>query len=76
MLVLPVAAQAVPDEEDHYTVDEYRYDRDGDTPMRVNDDPGNGGPQPTGVPLGSDLASVLVFVGGAWYARRRLQTTR
>ena len=37
------------------------------------DDPGNGGPAPTAVPLGSDAASAVVLLAGVWYARRRLR---
>lgn len=74
LLLIPLASRAARDEVDVYTIDDYRYDRDGPTSvMRPEDDPGNGGPAPTSIPLGSDLASTFVALAGAWYARRSLR---
>ncbi|MBC7449061.1 MAG: hypothetical protein H7330_13490 [Hymenobacteraceae bacterium] len=75
LLVAPLSSHAARDEKDHYRVDEYRYDRDGSSVMSTDDDPGDGGPTPTDTPLGSDAASALVAVVGAWYARRALRPT-
>ena len=73
LLVGPLSSHATRDENDHFMIDEYRYDRDGSNVMNAEDDPGNGGPEPTNVPLGSDAASALLALGGAWYARRALR---
>ncbi len=73
LLLTPLNSQAALDENDFYTVDEYRYDRDGSNVMDAEDDPGDGGPSPTDVPLGSDAALTVLALVGAWYARRALR---
>ena len=72
----PVAPPTVADDVtlERYIIDDYSYGRDGNSVMNVFDDPGNGGPTPAGVPLGSDAASVCLALAGAWYARRALRT--
>ncbi len=74
-LLAPTTAQAARDEVDTYTVDDYLYDHDGLSAMAPEDDPGNGGPAPTAVPLGSDVGTALLLLAGAWYARRSLRRT-
>ncbi len=72
----PVTPPTVADDVtlERYVIDDYSYGRDGNSVMNVFDDPGNGGPTPAGVPLGSDAASVCLALAGAWYARRALRT--
>ena len=85
LLLSPMSSRAAHDEADVYVVDEFSYDNDGPGMKRAapatppipaalpEDDPGGGGPTPTGVPLGSDLASLFVALTGAWYAWHTLR---
>lgn len=70
LLLAPLAGHADPDEFDVYAANETPG-----TSQRPEDDPGPGGPQPTGIPLGSDLASAFVALVGVWYGCRVLRSS-
>ncbi len=63
-------AMAAPAHASRAEFDDYDYHRDGGATMNVLDDPGNGGPAPSAVPLGSDATlAALALLGGVYGTR-------
>ena len=71
LLLAPLASHA--DEFGSYAATD--YDGTIQPSPEDNHDPGPGGPAPTGIPLGSDLASAFVALVGIWYGRRALRAS-
>jgi hypothetical protein len=64
---------ALPTRAARAELDEYDYHRDGGAVMSVLDDPGNGGPAPAAIPLGSDATLATLALLGGLYATKGLR---